>query len=108
MNEGKLQELVNIMKALRAPDGCPWDKIQTHKTLKKCSMEECAELAQAASKMRRAVNTGNDTEAARYNLIEEAADVLICIRQMQELYGISDHDIQVMVDRKCRRQEARL
>lgn len=47
MNEGKLQELVNIMKALRAPDGCPWDKVQTHKTLKKCSMEECAELMDA-------------------------------------------------------------
>ena len=71
-------------------------------------MEECAELIQAASKMRRATNTENDIDAARYNLVEEAADVLICIRQMQEIYGITDHDIQVMVDRKCRRQEARL
>ena len=71
-------------------------------------MEECAELIQAASKMRRAVNTESETDAARYNLIEEAADVLICIRQMQEIYGISDHEIQVMVDRKCRRQEAQL
>ena len=71
-------------------------------------MEECAELIQAASKMRRATNTRSDIDAARYNLIEEAADVLICIRQMQEIYGINDHDIQLMVDRKCRRQEARL
>ena len=70
--------------------------------------EELAELIQAVSKMRRAVNTGSETDAARYNLIEEAADVLICIRQMQEIYGITDHEIQVMVDRKCRRQEARL
>ena len=83
--------------------------------------EEMAELIQAVSKMRRATNTENDIDAARYNLIEEAADVLICIRQMQEIadtlicikqmqeiYGVSDHDIQVMVDRKCRRQEARL
>ena len=70
--------------------------------------EELAELIQSVSKMRRAVNTGSETDAARYNLIEEAADVLICIRQMQEIYGVSDHDIQVMVDRKCRRQEARL
>ena len=71
-------------------------------------MEECAELIQAASKMRRAVNTEKETDAARYNLVEEVADVLICIRQMQEIYGITDHDIQVMVDRKCRRQELRL
>jgi NTP pyrophosphatase (non-canonical NTP hydrolase) len=70
--------------------------------------EELAELIQSVSKMRRAVNTGSETDAARYNLIEEAADVLICIRQMQEIYGITNHDIQVMVDRKCRRQEARL
>ena len=70
--------------------------------------EELAELIQAASKMRRATNTGSDIDAARYNIIEEAADVLICIRQMQEIYGITDHDIQVMVDRKCRRQELRL
>ena len=70
--------------------------------------EELAELIQAASKMRRATNTGSDIDAARYNIIEEAAVVLICIRQMQEIYGITDHDIQVMVDRKCRRQEARL
>lgn len=72
------------------------------------NMEECAELIQAASKMRRVTNAGSDDTAARYNLVEEAADVLICIRQMQEIYGITDHDIQLMVDKKCRRQEARL
>ena len=70
--------------------------------------EELAELIQSVSKMRRAVNTGSDTDAARYKLIEEIADTLICIKQMQEIYGISDHDIQLMVDRKCRRQEVRL
>ena len=71
-------------------------------------MEECAELIQAVSKMRRAANAGKDDYAARYNLVEEIADCLICMKQMQEIYGISDHDIQLMVDRKCRRQEARL
>ena len=70
--------------------------------------EELAELIQSVSKMRIAVNTRSETDAARYNLIEEIADTLICIKQMQEIYGVSDHDIQVMVDRKCRRQEARL
>ena len=71
-------------------------------------MEECAELIQAVSKMRRAANAGKDDDTARYNLVEEISDVLICMKQMQEIYGISDHDIQLMVDRKCRRQEARL
>lgn len=71
-------------------------------------MEEAAELIQAVSKMRRAANAGKDDDAARYNLVEEISDVLICMKQMQEIYGISDHDIQIMVDKKCRRQEARL
>ena len=71
-------------------------------------MEECAELIQAVSKMRRAANAEKKDDAARYNLVEEIADCLICMKQMQEIYGISDHDIQLMVDRKCRRQEARL
>ena len=71
-------------------------------------MEEAAELIQAVSKMRRAANAGKDDEAARYNLVEEIADCLVCMKQMQEIYGITDHEIQVMVDRKCRRQEARL
>ena len=71
-------------------------------------MEECAELIQAVSKMRRAANAGKDDDAARYNLVEEISDVLICMKQMQEIYDIPDHDIQLMVDKKCRRQEARL
>jgi len=71
-------------------------------------MEECAELIQAASKMRRVTKAGSDDSAARYNLVEEMADVLICMKQMQEIYGITDLDIQQMAERKCRRQEARL
>lgn len=71
-------------------------------------MEECAELIQAASKMRRVTNAREDDTAAQFNLLEETADVLICIKQMQEMYGFTDHDIQQMVDKKCKRQEARL
>jgi XTP/dITP diphosphohydrolase/tetrapyrrole methylase family protein/MazG family protein len=32
---------------LRAPDGCPWDREQTHRTLCDCLVEEVAELVQA-------------------------------------------------------------
>lgn len=71
-------------------------------------MEECAELIQAISKMHRAINTGTDNAAARENLVEEIADVLICVRQMQEIYGITDRDIQWMAEKKCKRQEGRL
>jgi XTP/dITP diphosphohydrolase/tetrapyrrole methylase family protein/MazG family protein len=32
---------------LRAPDGCPWDREQTHRTICDCLVEEVAELVQA-------------------------------------------------------------
>lgn len=32
------------MRRLRAPDGCPWDREQTHRSLAVCLAEECAEL----------------------------------------------------------------
>jgi tetrapyrrole methylase family protein/MazG family protein len=39
--------LVQVMSALRAPDGCPWDKRQTHKSLKPYLLEEAYELIEA-------------------------------------------------------------
>lgn len=36
--------LHEIVARLRAPDGCPWDKVQTLETLKPCLVEECYEL----------------------------------------------------------------
>lgn len=37
-------KLVEIMKKLRAPDGCPWDREQSLETLKKTLIEECYEV----------------------------------------------------------------
>ena len=35
-----IQDLIGIVKKLRAPDGCPWDKVQTHETIRKDFLEE--------------------------------------------------------------------
>ncbi len=70
--------------------------------------EELAELIQAISKVRRAKNSGKDAGKASDNHVEEMADVLICLSQMQTMYDIPDHAIQDMIYRKCARQEARL
>jgi tetrapyrrole methylase family protein/MazG family protein len=43
MNEGKLERLIDIMKILRSKDGCPWDREQTHESLKKYLIEETYE-----------------------------------------------------------------
>ena len=42
-----MQELLNIMRILRAPDGCPWDREQTHQSLRPYLLEEAAEAVEA-------------------------------------------------------------
>ena len=64
-------------------------------------MEECAELIQAISKMKR----GKDN---RDNLIEEVADVMICIEILKQVYGISDSEIQNYVCQKQNRSIERM
>jgi len=39
--------LMAVLKRLRAPGGCPWDRKQTRQTLSRCLAEECAELLEA-------------------------------------------------------------
>ena len=44
-----MQDLLSIMRRLRAPDGCPWDREQTHESLRPYLLEEAAEAADAVS-----------------------------------------------------------
>ncbi|MCF7855145.1 MAG: nucleoside triphosphate pyrophosphohydrolase [Candidatus Pacebacteria bacterium] len=62
---GWITRLVEIMAQLRAPDGCPWDREQTHQTLKEFLMEEAAELFDAID--------DEDEEG----MVEELGDVLL-------------------------------
>lgn len=39
--------LVDIVARLRGPDGCPWDRKQTHSSLRECLLEECYEVLEA-------------------------------------------------------------
>lgn len=48
----KFEELQNIMARLRAPDGCPWDREQTHSSLKAACIEEAAEVICGINKER--------------------------------------------------------
>ncbi len=42
-----IDDLLQIMKRLREPDGCPWDKVQTHQSIKKSMIEETYEAIDA-------------------------------------------------------------
>ena len=39
-----IDDLRRTMAKLRAPDGCPWDREQTHQSLARCLIDECSEL----------------------------------------------------------------
>jgi tetrapyrrole methylase family protein/MazG family protein len=43
----RLLDLVRVVARLRAPDGCPWDRAQTHRTLRRHLLDESYELLDA-------------------------------------------------------------
>ncbi len=43
----EIQRLRDIVFKLRAPDGCPWDREQTHRSLSRCLVEEASEVLEA-------------------------------------------------------------
>lgn len=43
----KMKDLVDIMEKLRSEEGCPWDREQTHESLKPYLIEECYEVLEA-------------------------------------------------------------
>lgn len=75
------------------------------------AMEELAELQKAISKLIR--NPEEKIEPLRFkwlrhNLIEEMADVLICMDQLIEFYKINQYEIQDIIQAKQKRQAKRL
>ena len=45
-----IDDLIAIIKVLRAPGGCPWDREQTHESIKKNFIEETYEVVEAINK----------------------------------------------------------
>lgn len=75
------------------------------------AMEELSELQKAISKLVR--NPEEKTKplefkGLRHNLIEEMADVIICMDQLKEFYQIERPEIQELIQAKQARQRRRL
>lgn len=66
-NLDRFESLVEIIARLRAPDGCPWDRKQTHSSLREFLLEECYEALEALDE--------GDTEKLR----DELGDILLQI-----------------------------
>ena len=60
-----LDDLLAILRLLRAPDGCPWDRVQTHESIRINAIEEAYELVDAIDK--------GDPD----KMCEEAGDVIM-------------------------------
>ena len=67
-----IDDLLRIMEALRAPGGCPWDRAQTHQSIRANMLEEAYEAAGA-------IDCGDWN-----NLKEELGDVLLFFQERGE------------------------
>lgn len=61
------------------------------------AMEECAELQKAISKV---IRYGDEDKDTYDNLVEEMADVIICLEQLKVMYQITEDELQAMIERK--------
>lgn len=86
------EDLLQIMKMLRAPGGCPWDREQTHKSIRQNFIEETYEVIEAI-----------DTED-RELLKEELGDVLLQVVFHSEMESeVGSFDINDVCDGICKK-----
>ncbi len=72
MQNNKIEALIETVKILRGPNGCPWDKEQTMKSLKPCLLEEAYEVLEVM-------------EEGGKKLKEELGDLLLQICMQSEI-----------------------
>ncbi|MBO6181546.1 nucleoside triphosphate pyrophosphohydrolase [bacterium] len=85
MGYKNLEELIEVVAKLRAPDGCPWDREQTHNSLRPNMLEEAYEAVDAID------------ENNMPHLREELGDVLLQVllhSQIASEHG--DFDIEAV------------
>jgi tetrapyrrole methylase family protein / MazG family protein len=68
-----LPAVFDVVKRLRAPDGCPWDREQTHESLRQYLLEETYEVLEA-------IDSGQDDK-----LKEELGDLLLQVAMHAEI-----------------------
>lgn len=74
-----IDELLETMARLRAPDGCPWDREQDHQSIAECLVDECSELLETIDRL--------DMDHMR----EELGDVLLQVVFHSQLARESGH-----------------
>ena len=93
---GSFQALVDIVERLRSPGGCPWDREQTHASLKRNLLEECYEVLEA-------IDSGDPGK-----LSEELGDILVQVafhsQIAREAQEFSVEDVLTKINQKLVRR----
>ncbi|MGH9812067.1 MAG: nucleoside triphosphate pyrophosphohydrolase [Candidatus Acidiferrales bacterium] len=84
MSKRSFEEVVQLMARLRAPDGCPWDREQTHRSLRTYLLEESYEVLDAIER--------DDAEALKDELGDLLLQVIFHAQMAQEQgrFGIDE------------------
>jgi len=69
----RIRQLVDVVRRLRSPQGCPWDREQTHASLRATMLEEAYEVLEAID------------EQSMPKLREELGDVLLQVLMQSEI-----------------------
>ena len=74
-NRDPIRELIQTVHQLRAPNGCAWDRAQTHQTLRPYLIEEAYEVLDVLDK----ISTPEDLkkDSVRLAFVEELGDLLM-------------------------------
>ena len=94
------ERLKEIVEKLRSEDGCPWDRVQTHSSLKPTVIEEAAEVICGINIL--------DEKGDPENLKEELGDLLLQVMfhsviAEEEGYFTFDDVAKVVSDKMVRR-----
>ncbi len=84
--------LVDVVRRLREPGGCPWDRAQTPQTLRPYVVEEAFELAEALD--------GEDPDALRKELGDVLFQVVLLARMAEEAGQFTVSDVAAAATRK--------
>src|SRR5438132_4057814 len=95
-NVERLREMLEVVETLRAPDGCPWDREQTHESLRPYLLEETYEVLDA-------IDARDDGK-----LLEELGDLLLQVAMHAEIASQEGRwDVAQVSEREAAKMVAR-
>lgn len=86
------EDFAQVIARLRGPGGCPWDREQTHRSLRRYMIEEACEAAEAMD--------GDDPMKIADELGDVLLQVVLCSAIAAEHRDFTDRDVTSLVTRK--------